>query len=510
MFALGCRKGDMSVKYSLLAKTIITLAVMFIFTACGSQYDMDSSTAEELAGQEQFDAVPGSIFTEELYIHWDDGITQFGSRVEGNVSVLYAIENHGSHMTQLAVFPSFNVEWGNAETQWCSPQNIFYLDVVDDWVILSAGQIQGSMANFFGDLHRVRRDGSGREAFNLGSMNRRFIIIDGWVYHNIWCAQDLYGWIRIRPDGTGREFVGDFIHTIILFGDDGYIYGTNAASGLGNLARWRPESNESVTLFLENNAPVFDEFFSRVSYRDIVPADGYVYFTVSVFGVWDYAQPVGWRTPWEGLHTANFRVNKDGSSLALLHERYHMTMMAFDLLRSVLQNEKQFTFVSGFGSFYLDEYLNYEMPQAHEMAVFDLFGNGMRTVILNLGYTLKLVLFYYDGEIWADEFGIRSMNGITRYGTFGWSGGSGSAGVARVELAGNEINYVAIFGRDWLWQGERVDGHIYFMYDSLISYEEYAALLEKQFSKEKLSWHPFTAESIHNLVMLETLRVWQD
>ena len=79
-----------------------------------------------------------------------------------------------------------------------------------------------------------------------------------------------------------------------------------------------------------------------------------------------------------------------------------------------------------------------------------------------------------------------------------------------MELVGNEINYVAIFGRDWLWQGERVDGHIYFLYDNLISYEEYSALLEKQFSKEKLNWHPFTEENIWNLAALETLRVWQD
>ncbi|MCL2739425.1 MAG: hypothetical protein FWE30_08280 [Bacteroidales bacterium] len=507
----------------------ILVAITLIFTACSGQYDVggfvvveESNYAhdniayaqatvvvDEPTEQVYIDTTHNTDFVDDLFIHWDNGITQFGSRIEGNINTLYRIENYGSHITQLTTFPSLNVEWGQAETEWCSPQLIFQLDVVGDWVILSVGQIQGSMGNFFGDLHRVRLDGSGREAFHLGTNEHRFIVIDDWIYNHIWCHQGCCkeGWIRIRPDGTDREFLGDFIYTIILFGDDGYIYGTNTISGEGNLARWRPESDESIMLFLETDAPTFDEFFSRVSYQDIVITDEYVYFTVFVFGAWDYAQPLGRRTPWEGLHTANFRVDKDGNNLILLNERYHLTVRVFDLFRSVLRSEKQFRFVSGFGSFYLDEYLSGDMPQAHEMAVFDLFGNGQEVVVLNLGYTLKLVLFYYDNEIWAEEVGIRSMSGITQYGTFSRSGGGGSFSVARAERMGSEINYVTIFGRDWLWQGERVDGHIYFLYDSLISCEEYSALLENQLSKEGLNWHPFTEASIWNLTALKTVRL---
>jgi len=181
----------------------------------------------------------------------------------------------------------------------------------------------------------------------------------------------------------------------------------------------------------------------------------------------------------------------------------------FDLFKSVLHNEKPFSFASGFGTFFLNEYQ--EMPQVYEMAVFDLFGNGNPSVILNSGpYTLKLVLFYSDGEILAHEFGIRSMNTISQHGTFGWSGGGGSSGTSRVELVENEINYIIIFGRDWLWQGERVEGHIYFMYDRLISYEEYSVLLERELGSESINWYPFTDESINNLAMLETPRIERD
>ena len=264
----------------------------------------------------EFMRVPDRTFLEGLRIYWDDGTTQFGSRVEGNTRVLYAVENYGLDIMQLAIFPSLHVEWGHSELESCRPQEIFSLDVVDDWIILSAGEIQGTMGNFFGDLHRVRRDGSGREAFQIRSMSSRFIIIDGWVYHHVWNVQSQYGWIRIRPDGTNKESMYDTIDTIITFGEDGYIYGTHRAGGWGNLARWQPESNEVVTLFLREAAPTFEEYTSiNVSYGNITLTDEHVYFTVTVTGVYPYSELIGWRTPWETLYSGNYRVNKDGSNL---------------------------------------------------------------------------------------------------------------------------------------------------------------------------------------------------
>ena len=491
-------------------KKIILSILVIIFVACSGAYDeSDYYYANEINDATMIYAViePSAIFFDDLFIHWDDGIIQFGSMVIDDIRAFYMIENYGQYMTRLAVFSSLNVEEGRDKTEWCRPQSIFYVDVVDEWVILSAGEIQGSMGNFFGDLHRVRIDRSGREAFNLGTNDHRFVVIDGWIYNHIWCHQGgVYGWIRIRPDGTDRQSMANFIHTIILYGEDGYVYGTNAASGEGNLARWLPESNESITLFLGAYAPIFDEFFSHVSYRDIAVTDEYVYFTVHVFGEWHYSQPIGWRPFWENLHTARYRINKDGSNLILLYERYYLISIEFGLLQSVLQSEAQFTLALGLGSFYLDEYLHDEMPQVYEMAFSDLFGNGQPVVILNLDNILSLVLFYYNGKIWADEFGIRSMGGITQYGTFLWSGGLASGGVSRIERTGSEISFVNIFGRDWLWQGERFDGHVYFLYDDLISYEEFADLLERFNSKEGLNWWPFTSENISNLRHLETMR----
>jgi len=294
--------------HPLTADNITKLEMLFTMVNC--IYEQEQ--APDLSDTDSFS---------QMYIHWDDGITQFGSRVEGNNLILYETKNSGLELVQLAVFPSLNVEQGHADTKWCRPQHIFYLDVIDDWVILSVGEIQERMHNFYGDLHRVRRDGSGREAFGLGSKNPRFNIIDGWIYHEIWNGQGPgWGWIRVRPDGTGKELLGHNIYTIILFGEDGYIYGTHAVSGRGNLARWRAGSNEPIVLFFAENAPEFEGYnISPVLYEDIVIADEYVLFTISITA-WEDEYIDGWYTVWFDLYSAVYRVDKDGKNLTLLFE----------------------------------------------------------------------------------------------------------------------------------------------------------------------------------------------
>ena len=99
-------------------------------------------------------------------------------------------------------------------------------------------------------------------------------------------------------------------------GEDGYIYGSHVASGWGNLARWQPESNESTTLFLRETVPTFEEYVSiLVSYSNITITDEHVYFTVAVTEAWRYAEFIGWRTPWEALYRADYRVDKNGHNL---------------------------------------------------------------------------------------------------------------------------------------------------------------------------------------------------
>jgi len=258
----------------------------------------------------------------EIDIVWYHGNVQYGSRIEGNNRVLYAVESNGTGITQLAVFPTLNVEWGQVETEWCRPPEIIYLDVVDDWIIISVGEFQGSGGFFFGGIFRVGRDGNGREQFQFGWDNPGFIIINDWIYHNDMDIQGMGdGWIRIRPDGTDKEYLDEAIHSIYLFAEDGYIYGAHATSEtvngwnpVTNLVRWQPDSDESTVLFFGENLPIC-EYSNHIGFQDIRVFDDYVLFTAFV---WGYRDGDSWRGSL--LYKAAYKVDKDGSNLILLRE----------------------------------------------------------------------------------------------------------------------------------------------------------------------------------------------
>jgi len=308
---------------------IFVLTIGILLTACQQLQIMDAEPFPQVAEQpdieyneqEQLINSLDTMFSGEMHIHWEDGDLQYGSRFEGNNLVIYAIEGGGSELTQLTVFQPWVVERGLELHDWNSnPQWVHQFGVTDDYIIASVGETQGSGRYFYGDLFRIRRDGSGRESFGFESMSHTFFIIDGWIYHDYWSFQSASeeGWYRFRLDGTNIEFVGDVIHRIFLFGEDGYIYGIHAASGEGNLARWRPESAEPITLFLGESAPSFEEYNSSMSYwNNITVTDEYVLFTVIVSGYRDGH----WRSSF--LYTADYRVDKDGGNLTLLGEEYH-------------------------------------------------------------------------------------------------------------------------------------------------------------------------------------------
>jgi len=254
-----------------------------------------------------------------IFIQWDDGDMQFGSTIADDSLVLYEIGSQGAEMTQIAAFPPFDAERG-------LPPSIFYFELVDDWIVLSVGEIQGSMRNFFGNIFRVSRDGSKRELFEFGWHNPRFIIINDWVYHNDWDLQGGgEGWLRVHADGTGKEFLDRAIATIAFFGDDGYIYGTHRAEEMGgwrhpvNFMRWQPDGdiNDAITLFEGGTLPKCEDS-GRIGFTDIVVGEDYITFTAFV---WGYRHGDSWRGSL--IYTAYYKVDKDGSNLVFLGKEQH-------------------------------------------------------------------------------------------------------------------------------------------------------------------------------------------
>ncbi|MCL2198459.1 MAG: hypothetical protein FWB80_06010 [Defluviitaleaceae bacterium] len=250
----------------------------------------------------------------DVWIHWDDGVTQFGCRAEDDYRILYVIEN--GVRRQIAAFPLIFIDVAYSS----SPPFIMQLDVVDDWVIVSVGDIQGSAGIFYGDLYRIRRDGGEFEPSRFGwwSTEWRFFAANGWIYHHAWNPQELHGWFRFRPDGSEIEHLEDFPN-ILYLADDGYFYGfywtgeIRDGINIANFVRWQSDGGEPIVLFEGINLLPAPEYAGYMGFRDISVVDEYVLFTAFL---WGHLPGDGWRGSL--LYSEDYRVDKDGESLTQL------------------------------------------------------------------------------------------------------------------------------------------------------------------------------------------------
>ena len=306
-----------------LLSMILLLALLLGVSGCNVDDDNTPPSVDPFDNQEEDrdkaelieDSPPEEPFNwEKCNFLGSDGETRYYSGHEGTNGLLYVTEDEGLSAKQLASFPSRD-----------DYQNTLIVDfgICGDWIILSVGQYQGSMSNFFGDFVRLKKDGSELEHFWLTDSDR-FVIADGWIYYNYQEVEDdgskPFGCYRIRPDGTEKEYMGDKIFEVILYAEDGYLYGRHSTdrnpyrSRFSNLIRCRPDGSEKTTLFLGSALPTFEEG-DYIKYYGVEVEDEAVTFTVYVNG---YREGGSWRD--SNIYNATYRVDKDGSNLILFRE----------------------------------------------------------------------------------------------------------------------------------------------------------------------------------------------
>jgi len=234
-----------------------------------------------------------------LYIHWDNGVKQYGSRIYENILHLYRVENNKSCFQRLASFPPVRVEQGGVATQWCIAPSVFQLAIVNDWIVISVGEFQGSARVFYGEIFRIKYDGSVRESIGLNSMEHRFHIYNDWIYYHIWDLQpfDGEGWYRFRINGSEVEFLGRDIYQIYLIHSSGWIFGRHRVGGQNNLSKWFIDDNEVITIFDVEELPGFEGYIIEFYYRNIKVVDNTISFCILIAGY-----PLDsneWRIPWQ-------------------------------------------------------------------------------------------------------------------------------------------------------------------------------------------------------------------
>ena len=210
-----------------------------------------------------------------------------------------------------------------------TPVHITQFGLLDDWIILSVGSFQGSGRNWFGDLVRMRTDGSQLENFRLETSAHGFHIMDGWLYYDYWEHQAgrRFGVWRMRADGSEHEDLSDLISTIHV-ARGGYLYGVfseishtlSQDSGhyvfsiSSNLVRVNSATGEKFTLFRGDSLPEIENArhtVARYVIREI--GEDFVHFNAQIWGINEIYE---WR---EGmLFNHEFVVDNDGENLTPL------------------------------------------------------------------------------------------------------------------------------------------------------------------------------------------------
>jgi len=251
----------------------------------------------------------------------EDSNTKYYGKIVNNDYGLYSMHDGTSELTQIALIsPTIN---GDATTV----NRVVDFGICGEWIIASAGYYEGSGNYFNGDFVRMKKDGSAFEHFWLTDSDT-FVIAADWIYYNFWTFEDnpdnVYGCYRIHPDGSGKAYMGDEIYSVILYGEDGYLYGeyntgeTIFTNPITDLIKCKPDGKDRIVFFEGNSLPLLDEA-DYINYSNVNLSDGKVYFTVSVHGT---RPGDSWRGRY--LYEAEYSVNNDGSGLDLLSEHYHI------------------------------------------------------------------------------------------------------------------------------------------------------------------------------------------
>ena len=296
-----------------------------------SEQTITTSTSPESSAGDPADtdsvlaSTPQMIFTfsqndENYYPLSRDGETQYYWRFEDSTCVLFAMSDQDETERQLAVF-SRNYRHSN----YCLyTDSVTQFGICGDWIIASVGHREGSMGSFHGFTARLKKDGSEFGYLEIGD-NDHFFIVEDWIFYNYgkvrYDPEKIFGCYRIRPDGTDEQYMGDRISTVLMYADDGFLYGTystgipiSMSNEIRNFIRCNPDGSDAVTLFYGEALPIQEESYS-MGFKIINVEDEFIEFSVYAYG---YRAGDSWRGHLS--YSALYRVNKDGSNLTLIDE----------------------------------------------------------------------------------------------------------------------------------------------------------------------------------------------
>jgi hypothetical protein len=199
-----------------------------------------------------------------------------------------------------------------------TPLQVTQLSVCGDWLIYSIGVHEGSGNYFYGDLYRIKPDGTGKEMLKINSQDNtnlgddQFTVLDNWIFYNNISEGVDYGYYKIHPDMTGKqklniwimESVNSIIGTI-----DGFLYYETSS---GDIHRCKSDMSQDTVIVKAKDLPNFKTAQDIYQY-EINILNNKMYFNAQV---WGYRSGYSWRNQF--INSTFNQINLDGTGLKTL------------------------------------------------------------------------------------------------------------------------------------------------------------------------------------------------
>ncbi len=163
-----------------------------------------------------------------------------------------------------------------------SPEDYSYtvpqLSVCGEWLIYCVGDYQGSGAYFYGNMYRIKPDGTDKASMNI-SCTGNFLAYDNWIYYTDSDQETGCPSYIIHPDLSGKQKMKDSINPITLTGDGWLFYNEKN----GDIHCSRLDGNSETLILKAEQLQNYLSEYDHYSYTlDFV--DDMVYINAEVWG----------------------------------------------------------------------------------------------------------------------------------------------------------------------------------------------------------------------------------
>ncbi|MEI6602610.1 MAG: DUF5050 domain-containing protein [Clostridia bacterium] len=188
------------------------------------------------------------------------------------------------------------------------------LSACGEWLIYSIGDYEGSGHFFYGNIFRIKPDGTDKALLNILDTDN-FLVYGDWIFYSEQVPGKYNVTSIIHPDLSGKQAINKFYEICTITPDGWLFYNTEE----GDIHRSRIDGSNDTLLLKSDKLPNYLKKEDRYQYALEIVGD-LVYFNAEV---WGYRMNASWRPQF--IDSSFNRINMNGTGLQTLtqvHSQY--------------------------------------------------------------------------------------------------------------------------------------------------------------------------------------------